>query len=177
MRCAVEGEAPSGLLPFFLLPDARRGCVIVVVTMWTTRPGRVALGVVAWIGLSAFDPSVRAEPPVLFLSPADALDVIRTRPATVPPAAPARRLHDLAVPAAPTPDIVPSRFHIPDLYAIDYDRDAPRFADPIDRDNMVAIEVFGIERHGVGMFLDYDEESFPIGDDGDYFAVRFERLF
>jgi len=132
-------------------------------------------GALAWVGLSVVASSSLADEPVLFLSPVETLAIVRQRP--VVPARPARRLHDLAVPAAPAPDIVPSRVHVPDGYALDFDRDAPRFAEPIDRDNLVAIEVFSMKRHGVQMFLDYDEESYPIGDGGDYFAVRLERRF
>jgi hypothetical protein len=133
--------------------------------------------VVAWLGLAVAVPSGKAGEPALFLSPADALAIIERRPPEPPPPAPTRQLHDLTVPAAPAPDIVPSRFHIPDGYALDFDRDAPRFAEPIDRDNMVAIELFGTQRHGVGVFLDYDEESYPIGAGSEFFALRFERPF
>jgi hypothetical protein len=132
---------------------------------------------VAWVALAGLVSDVHAEEPVLFLSPADALAIIRQRPAAPPSPAPARALHDLAVPAAPALNIVPPRFHIPDLYAIDFDRDAPRFADPIDRDRLVAIEAFSFEEYGVGMFLDYDEESYPMGEDSNLFAVRLQRAF
>jgi len=134
-------------------------------------------GLLGWVVAAGLVPSARAGEPALFLSPVEAMAVIRQRPVEPPPPVPARPLHGPVVPAAPGVDIVPSRFHVPDGYAIDFDRDAPRFAEPVDRDNMVAIELLGPKRYGVGMFIDYDEESFPIGDGGEFFAVRIERLF
>jgi len=77
-------------------------------------------------------------------------------------------------PARSTPAFVPSRFHIPDGYEIDLERDVPRFAAPVDRDNLVSFELMD---RGVGVFLDYEEESFPIGDGNELFLLTIERRF
>lgn len=78
------------------------------------------------------------------------------------------------VAARSMPPIIPSRVHIPDAYEIDLDRDVPRFAAPVDRDNLVSFEV--IDR-GVSVFLDYDEESYPIGDGSERLMLQVERRF
>jgi hypothetical protein len=175
--CRVTARDLDAGFAIFYLRVGRAERVIVDVTKRPTRSAHATAAVVTWVALAVVVPDVQAEEPVLFLSPVEALSIIRQRPAAPPLPPPARALHDLAVPAAPAPSIVPPRFHVPDLYAIDFDRDAPRFADPIDRDRLVAIEAFSLEQYGVGMFLDYDEESYPMGEDSNLFAVRFERSF
>jgi len=130
--------------------------------------------------VSADDESDSADEVSLFLPPVDALAVLTpTSPPPVEEEPAARRpLAAPPVPAAPSLNIVPPRFDIPDGYALDLGRDAPRFADPVDRDRMVAFEVLEHEPSGVGMYLDYDEDTFPIGQEGDdLIAVRFERPF
>jgi len=133
----------------------------------------IAGGCLAWTGDARADAT-----PVLFLGPAQALRVVETARRARAQAAEvdAPNLHASApvVAARSMPPIVPSRVHIPDAYAIDLDREVPRFAAPVDRDNLVSFEVLS---RGVGVFLDYDEESYPIGDGSERLMLQIERRF
>ena len=55
--------------------------------------------------------------------------------------------------------IIPPRMHIPDLYAIEYDRDPARFAEPIDNDRLVSLDLLPGRRWGWMPSLAYDNES------------------
>lgn len=118
------------------------------------------------------------EAPTLFLGPAHALRVVETARAARARAAesetPPAYVPSPVVAARSMPDIVPPRFHIPDGYEIDLERDAPRFAAPVDRDNLVSFELLD---RGVGVYLDYEEESYPIGDGAELLLLQFERRF
>lgn len=118
------------------------------------------------------------EAPVLFLGPAQALHVVETaRRARVRAAERATPpTYDVSpvAPARSMPNIVPPRFHVPDGYEIDLDRDVPRFAAPVDRDNLASFELLD---RGVGLFLDYDQESYPIGTGGELLMLHLERRF
>jgi len=133
----------------------------------------IAGGCLAWSG------DVRAdEPPTLFLGPARALRVVeaarRARAQVVEVDVPNLRVSAPVVAARSMPPLVPSRVHIPDAYAIDLDREVPRFAAPVDRDNLVSFEVMD---RGVAVFLDYDEESYPIGNGSERLMLQIERRF
>lgn len=133
----------------------------------------IACGCLVWLD----DPRAE-EAPTLFLGPAHALRVVETARAARAQAAetdaPPAYVPSPVVPARSMPDIVPSRFHIPDGYEIDLERDAPRFAAPVDRDNLVSFELLD---RGVGVFVDYEEESYPIGDGGEILMLQIERRF
>lgn len=77
----------------------------------------------------------------------------------------------------PPPEFIPKRIHIPDLYAVDFERDPPRFAEPVDADRMVALELVPAARRRPGFSLVYDTESLPIGDSSDRVSVRFQLPF
>ncbi len=73
---------------------------------------------------------------------------------------------------------VQSWLHIPDGYAIDVDRDPPRFAAPCDRNNLVAIEVPGGRYLGGSeVTLRFDEESRGMGPSADAIRVRLKWSF
>jgi hypothetical protein len=77
----------------------------------------------------------------------------------------------------PPPEFIPKRIHIPDRYAIDCDRDAPRFADPVDAKRRFAFEMLSSTPHRPSLSLTYDRESLPIGPSSDRVSVRFELPF
>jgi hypothetical protein len=133
----------------------------------------IACGCLVWSDEARAD-----EAPTLFLGPAHALRVVETarqaRERATEAEARATYVPSPVVPARSMPDIVPPRFHIPDGYEIDLERDVPRFAAPVDRDNLVSFELLD---RGVGVFLDYDEESYPIGDGGEMLMLQIERRF
>ena len=53
---------------------------------------------------------------------------------------------------------LPRRLRIPDGYAVDIERDPPRFASPVDRDRIVGFDVLQRPRRGMTASLNYDEE-------------------
>jgi len=55
--------------------------------------------------------------------------------------------------------IIPPRMHIPDLYAIEFDRVPARFAEPIDNDRLVSFDLLPQARWGWMPSLAYDDES------------------
>ena len=55
--------------------------------------------------------------------------------------------------------LVPHRVSIPDGYAEDVDTDPPRFVDPVNRDRIVALDLFGRPRRGWTAWAAYDEEK------------------
>ena len=66
-----------------------------------------------------------------------------------------------------------SYVRIPDGYAIDVERDPPRFAAPCDRDNVVSIDVPGGRfLTGSELSLRYDEEDRSMGRDADVLMLR-----
>jgi hypothetical protein len=67
---------------------------------------------------------------------------------------------------------------VPNGYAIDVDRDPPRFAAPCDRDNVVAIDVPS-ERFLAGGKLSfrYDEEDRSMGSGADTLMLRLQWRF
>ena len=68
-----------------------------------------------------------------------------------------------AVPGAPKtrqpPKIVPRAVHIPDAYSMEYDRDPPRFAEPVNRNNLVKVDIPGPRPGGWRPLLSFDEQS------------------
>jgi len=71
-----------------------------------------------------------------------------------------------------------SYVHLPDGYAIDVDRDPPRFAAPCDRDNVVAVDVPSGSLLGKGtLSLRYDEEDRSMGPDSDVMILRLQWRF
>lgn len=128
-------------------------------------------------GLTAPGAARADEAPVLFFGPADALRVVEeARRARVDDASAAVRGPGMLPvgPAASMLSIVPPRFHVPDGYEIDLEREVPRFAAPVDRDNLVSFELLD---RGVGLFIDYEQESYPIGDGSEILLLHVERRF
>jgi hypothetical protein len=126
---------------------------------------------------------VRADAEPALVLPMCAALAIVARPAA-PPVAPI----DLSAASArwrgrapgtppPPPEFIPKRIHIPDRYAIDYERDAPRFAEPVDAKRRVAFELLPSTRRRPSLAFIYDVESLPIGDSSDRVSVRFELPF
>jgi hypothetical protein len=67
---------------------------------------------------------------------------------------------------------------VPDGYAIDVDRNPPRYAAPCDRDNVVALEVpSGKLLAGGKLSLRYDEEDRSMGSDADTLLLRLQWRF
>lgn len=118
--------------------------------------------------------------PALVLPFADALAVVE-RPRSTDVADPVRAaMPRNGTPAGsppPPPAFIPKRIHIPDLYREDVERDAPRFAEPVDNDRWVALEFVSPRGARPGMKFTYDTESLPIGDSSDRVSVRFELPF
>jgi hypothetical protein len=135
--------------------------------------GAIAGGCLGWPGVLRAD-----DGPALFLGPARALSVVeaarRARALDAETEAPSLYARAPVVTARSMPAFVPSRIHIPDGYAIDVERDAPRFAAPVDCDNLVSFQVLD---RAVGVFLDYDEESYPIGRGDERLMLQVERRF
>jgi len=71
-----------------------------------------------------------------------------------------------------------SYVHIPDGYAIDVERDPPRFAAPCDRDNVVSLDVPGGRLLGGSeLSLRYDEEDRSMGPGADVLLLRLKWKF
>ena len=71
-----------------------------------------------------------------------------------------------------------SYVRVPDGYQIDVDRDPPRYAAPVDRDNIVSLEVpSGRFLAGGGLSFRYDEEDRKLGRDADTLTVRVQWRF
>ena len=67
---------------------------------------------------------------------------------------------------------------LPDGYALDVDRTPPRYARPVDRDNVVSIDVPGGRYLGGGtVSLRYDEEDRSMGPDADAVMLRLQWRF
>ena len=71
-----------------------------------------------------------------------------------------------------------SYLRVPDGYAIDVDRDPPRFAAPCDRDNVVSLDVPGGQLLGGSeLSLRYDEEDRSMGRGADVLLLRLKWSF
>ncbi len=71
-----------------------------------------------------------------------------------------------------------SYVHVPDGYAIDLNRDPPRFAAPCDRDNVVSLDVPGGRLLADGQVsLRYDQEDRSFGHGADSVLLRFKWTF
>ena len=81
-------------------------------------------------------------------------------------------------PPPPRASVLPERLRIPDGYAIDLYRPTPRFAEPFDRDRVVAFDVISRPRHGFTASLVYDQEARqPMQGTGELFRFVVERRF
>ena len=69
--------------------------------------------------------------------------------------------------------LIPKRIHIPDLYRIDDERDPPRFAEPVDNDKMVALELVPAAPIHPSVSFRFDKESLPLGDSSNRLSVEF----
>ena len=67
--------------------------------------------------------------------------------------------HQMAHRSSGQLSIIPPGMHIPDLYAIQYDRDPARFAQPIDNDRLVSLDLLPRPHRGWMPSLAYDDES------------------
>jgi hypothetical protein len=130
--------------------------------------------------VAAAEPVWADEVPVLVLPLLDALALVE-RPAAAEVPDPVRAaMPRPGAPAGsppPPPAFIPKRIHIPDLYRVDVERDAPRFAEPVDNDRMVALEFVPPRGPRPGLKFTYDTESLPIGDSSDRVSIRFELPF
>ena len=96
--------------------------------------------------------------------------------------APADEPKHLTVRAAPQPLPqptlrLPSFLVIPDLYTIDPNREPPRFADPVDRNNYISIDLRPIGSLGacsISLRFDVDDR---VLDAGDVVRLRFRWRF
>src|SRR5262245_8834385 len=73
--------------------------------------------------------------------------------------------------------LIPKRIHIPDLYRIDCERDAPRFAEPVDNDKLVALQLLPSTAVRPSVSFRFDKESLPLGDSSDRLSVELELPF
>jgi hypothetical protein len=74
--------------------------------------------------------------------------------------------------------LLPARIHIPDAYALDFDRTPPRFVSAVDSDRVVAFDLMPRRRHGWMASLTYDEESRrPLPGSGDLLRLQAEIRF
>jgi len=86
-------------------------------------------------------------------------------------------LHASRPPAGKFQGMLPDSLHIPDLYAVDVERDAPRFAEPIDRDKLVSLDLLPRPVKGGMLSLSYDDESARLGKSSKLFRLVFEMRF
>ena len=71
-----------------------------------------------------------------------------------------------------------SYLQVPDGYALDVDRDPPRYAAPCDRDNVVSIDLPAAQLLGdARLSFRYDEEDRAMGDDADTLLFRVQWRF
>jgi len=82
------------------------------------------------------------------------------------------RLDTGAKPAPSFRSRLPGQLKIPDVYKVDFTRDARRWAEPIDTSNMVALDLWPTPLNGVTPLVSYDQESRFIGEGSD--IIRFE---
>jgi hypothetical protein len=75
--------------------------------------------------------------------------------------------------------IVNPYLRIPNGYAIDFDRDPPRFAAPCDRNNIVSLNLptEKLLPGGAGVALRFDSEDRYMGQGGDSVMIRFRWRF
>src|SRR5262245_28816683 len=74
--------------------------------------------------------------------------------------------------------IIPPHMHIPDLYALDDDRDPARFAEPLDNDRLFSIDLMPHPQKGWMAYLVYDSESPQVlGKSSSIVRIRFEYDF
>ncbi|HWP67055.1 MAG TPA: hypothetical protein VNO26_14245 [Candidatus Limnocylindria bacterium] len=145
--------------------------------MRRTIPAAVAITV-----LSLADDSHAGDPAALLLPLSDTLALIERQASAersagdAPGVLPSRRGPAPGAPPPP-PAFIPKRIHVPDLYRVDYERDAPRFAEPVDNDRMVALEFLPPAGRRPGVAFTYDTESLPIGDSSDRVSIRVELPF
>jgi len=135
--------------------------------------------------LSLVEDALAGDSPVLILPIRDALAIVQR------PEAPSESSHAPviaplgvsawrgAVAGAPPepPAFIPKRIRIPNLYRIDYERDAPRFAEPVDNDKLVALELVPARSIRPSMAFRFDKESLPLGDSSSRLSVEFELPF
>src|SRR5262245_21344228 len=73
--------------------------------------------------------------------------------------------------------MIPKGIHIPDLDRIDCERDLPRFAEPVDNDKMVALQLLPSTAVRPSVSFRFDKESLPLGDSSDRLSVELELPF
>ena len=116
---------------------------------------------------------------VLVLPTVAALAILEAPDPPEVPAPHARVRFDAATRGArpSPPSFIPQRIHIPDLYAIDFERDPPRFAVPVDGKRFFAFEFIDSSGLRPRVAVTYDAESAPIGDRWDRVSLEFELPF
>jgi hypothetical protein len=73
---------------------------------------------------------------------------------------------------------LPSFVHFPNGYDLEVKRDPPRFAAPVDRDNVASIDLPGGHLvGGANVTLRFDEESRRMGPGSDVLRLRFDWRF
>jgi len=120
--------------------------------------------------------------PTLWLSRADALRVIdgravRRPPEAIPRTRPFTSLRRLpgALPAPPS--FIPDSIDLEDQYALDVERDLPRFASPVEKDEHVGFELLRMTPRRPGLQLVWDEEDPVIGEGSNKFSLRMQFRF
>ena len=74
--------------------------------------------------------------------------------------------------------IIPPHMHIPDMYAVDDNRDPARFAEPLDRDRMASFDLLPHAARGWMPSLIFDDESpQTLGHGSNLFRISFEYDF
>lgn len=131
-------------------------------------------GWLATLAVAATPTSAEGVPPLLLpLVTAIALATMVEGESAAPPAA-----IILSAPPRTRSTFLPSRLHVPDVYAEPYSFNTPRWAAPVDTDRVVWFEFLGRPRRGWTAALAYDEEQRgPIPGHSDLFSVTAEYRF
>ena len=132
--------------------------------------------------LASERPAPADSAPALWLSRADALRVIDGRAARRPPEAtprtrPFTSLRRLPGALPPPPSFIPDSIDLEDQYALDVERDLPRFASPVEKDEHVGFELIRVAPRRPGLALVWDEEDPVIGEGSDRFSLRVQLRF
>jgi len=76
--------------------------------------------------------------------------------------------------SAPPLSALPKQLQVPDGYALDVHRSPRAYAEPIDADTMVSVDLLPSRRRGMMAYVSYDQESRSIGQSSDVVRITVE---